>query len=112
MTEKDKLRSEIDELKHEIENIDELRIEIESIDNEMRSLFESRMRVAKKIGLYKKEKGIPVKDEKREEFLIKKNLSGLSDVSLKEFYAEFQKCVIGLSCEYQEKVIKGEGTGK
>lgn len=88
--------------------IDELRTEIENIDDEMRALFERRMRVARKIGLYKKEKGIPVKDKKREEFLINKNLSGLSDISLAEYYKEFQKNVIMLSCEYQEKVILGE----
>ena len=51
-------------------NIDELRQEIDDIDDKLLELFERRMDIAKKIGQYKKERSLPVKDRERERNIL------------------------------------------
>lgn len=46
------------------------RDEIDTIDNELLALFAKRFAVVKKIGEYKKEKGLPIIDKSREEAKI------------------------------------------
>lgn len=46
--------------------MNELRAEIDGIDRELVELFRRRMEVSKKIGTYKKERGLPVRDAARE----------------------------------------------
>jgi len=49
------------------ERIDELRKEIDRIDEELIALFERRMDTARAIGRIKREEGMPIKNEGREE---------------------------------------------
>jgi chorismate mutase/prephenate dehydratase len=51
-------------------NIDEIRGEIDVIDDKLLALFEQRMEIARKIGQYKKEHSLPVRDRERERKIL------------------------------------------
>lgn len=80
---------------------------ISDIDKEMAELFEKRMKISADIAGYKKEHGLPVKDTTREKNLIDKNRSYIKDPDHEEYYVDFLKGVIDLSCRYQEKILSG-----
>ena len=81
--------------------IDEARVKINEIDKKMIELFEERIKAVKDVLIYKKQHNLPVFDEKREIELIQKNISLLSDESLKEYYMIFFKGVLESSKKYQ-----------
>lgn len=74
----------------------------------MAGLFEKRMNCSAQIAAYKRTKGLPVKDAAREEELIRKNLSYIKDEEIREFYIEFIRKVIELSCQRQIILNKGK----
>jgi len=47
-------------------NLDELRVKIDQLDGELLRLFEERMDIVSDVGEYKRDKGLPVLDRKRE----------------------------------------------
>lgn len=83
--------------------INELREEINKIDDEMLSLFEKRMAVAKKIGEYKKENGLAITDEEREKVVIEKAKSAVSPENA-DYAEEFFRKLIDLSKDCQNKI--------
>ncbi len=83
------------------------RQEITKIDAEMARLFEARMGVASKIAGYKKEHGISIKDPAREVALINRNRTLIESGDIEEYYVQFIKNVIDLSCDYQSRLISG-----
>lgn len=80
---------------------------IAGIDEEMARLFEKRMELSGGIAEYKKQHGIPVKDRGREEFLIERNRGYIKDPVLEEYYVDFLKGMIDISCRYQERLLSG-----
>ena len=84
-----------------MKTIEELRQEINKIDEEMASLFNKRMEVAKDIALYKKEFNLPIFDKERELQLLNKNLEYIQD-DLKPLYREFLIKLMELSKLYQQ----------
>lgn len=48
-------------------------------DRQLVALLEQRMRLSREIGLYKADHGLPVSDPAREEAILKRNASMLSD---------------------------------
>ncbi len=89
------------------DELKECRQGINEIDEEMAKLFEKRMNLAKKIAAYKKENGLPVRDPKREEELIKRNTGFISDEEIRSYYVSYMKSTLGVSCDYQEMRMKG-----
>ena len=81
--------------------IDDARNKINEIDKKMVELFEDRINAVMDVLKYKKEHNLPVFDEKRELELIEKNISFLTDESLKEYYMIFLKGVLESSKKYQ-----------
>lgn len=55
-----------------MERLHELRKEIDEIDEQIIKLLEERLRIAKEIGEIKRELNLPIRDEKREEEVLKK----------------------------------------
>ncbi len=90
-----------------MEELDVLRKEINEVDVEMAHLFERRMKACKKIGEYKKERGLSVKDKGREDALIEKNRALIKDPEIAPYYVNFLKNNIELSCKLQSKVLCG-----
>ena len=84
--------------------IENARTEIDKIDSEMIKLFEKRMSLSAEIAAEKKEKNLPVFDEKREQEILEK-LSEKSSVNLKNYTVELYEKIFELSKKYQEEII-------
>lgn len=84
-------------------SIESMRLQIDAIDQDMAILFEKRMNLAKYIGIYKVKNGLAIADEERENDLIKKNTTYISDKTVKKYYQKFIANMIKLSKEYQIK---------
>lgn len=88
-------------------SLEAYRKEIDAIDTEMRELFIKRMEVATKIGLYKKERNLPIFQPGREAELIEKRSEGVPE-ELKVYYKEFLQDVMNISKERQAEVTEIE----
>ena len=62
------------------------------------------MIVSERIAAYKKEHGLPIRDEAREEALIGQNEERIESPAIREYFRAFQKNLMRLSCDYQEKL--------
>ena len=86
--------------------LEELRPEIDKIDKELTRLFEARMDLAKEVGEYKKAHNIDILNAKREEEVLKKNVSNIKNEDYKAFGEEFFTKLMELSRGLQENIIK------
>ena len=80
---------------------------INETDAKMAELFVKRMRAAKLVFEHKKEYGLPILDEKREETVVQKNSALIDDETLKEYYIDFIKHMMGVSRAYQYRLQNG-----
>ncbi|MBQ3136979.1 MAG: chorismate mutase [Clostridia bacterium] len=76
-------------------------------DKEIAALFEKRMAAVKEVAEYKKERGLPVFDGAREDFLVNKNLEYIENESIKDFYVSFMKSTMDISKRYQHRILEG-----
>ncbi|MBR5438215.1 MAG: chorismate mutase [Clostridia bacterium] len=76
-------------------------------DKEIAALFEKRMAAVKEVAEYKKERGLPVFDGAREDFLINKNLGYIKNEAVKDFYISFIKSTMDISKRYQHRIMEG-----
>ncbi|MBQ3150736.1 MAG: chorismate mutase [Clostridia bacterium] len=88
-------------------NIENARIRINEIDREMARLFCERMDAAAEVAEYKRDHGMPILDREREEKLIQKNMSYITDDSLTDFYTNFIRSTIDISKNYQRRILEG-----
>ena len=65
--------------------LDEARKIINEVDSKMAELFEMRMRAAELVYEYKKEFGLPILDQKREDELVQKNSAMIEDEVIKGY---------------------------
>ena len=88
-------------------DIKDLRIELDSINRQMAELLKRRLLISREVALYKKEKGLPIPDEKREQQIIKE----VKEIAGEEFSEEAKELFTLLmkqSRTLQEKVNKEE----
>ncbi len=76
-------------------------------DKEIAALFEKRMAAVKEVAEYKKERGLPVFDGAREDYLINKNLEYIEGEEIKDFYVSFMKSTMDISKRYQHRILEG-----
>lgn len=88
-----------------MDKLSEARAAIDGIDAQMAALFEARMAAVAAVAAYKKEHGLPVLDGAREEQVVEKNLARLENKELAPFYADYIRHQMGLSRQYQAKVL-------
>ncbi|MBR2274792.1 MAG: chorismate mutase [Lachnospiraceae bacterium] len=88
----------------ELENA---RKEINRIDKEMLKLFEERMEVSKRIGEFKRENALAVRDKEREKEMIRNNREHVENKEVEGYYVDFLQKLIDLSCDYQSSLIEG-----
>lgn len=84
--------------------MEELRNQIDEIDQQLLQLLAKRLDVSKKIGDYKKNNGLPVKDIKREELIIEKRSKSLAALGYDD--AAFVKKLLNLLFEKSREVQK------
>ena len=84
--------------------LEEARRIINEIDSQMAELFVKRMKAVETVYEYKKELGLPILDQKREDEVIERNASLVEDPILKEYYIDYLKSLMSLSRTYQSRM--------
>ncbi len=87
--------------------LEEARKIINEADSRMAELFVKRMRAAEMVYEYKKEFGLPILDQKREDAVIEKNSSMIEDDVLKGYYIDYIKNLMSVSRAYQYRMQSG-----
>jgi chorismate mutase/prephenate dehydratase len=87
--------------------LEEARKIINEVDARMAELFVKRMRAAEMVFEYKKEFGLPILDQKREDAVIEKNSALIEDELLKGYYIDYLKHLMSVSRAYQYRMQNG-----
>ncbi len=82
-------------------NIEDLRKELDKIDFELIRLFQERIEISKNIGYYKLKNNMEIFDEKREKFVIDRNIKNVPS-SYQQYVIEFTKFLMTISKEVQK----------
>ena len=89
------------------DKLEEARRIINDVDAQMAELFVRRMRAVEMVHEYKKECGLPILDQDREEAVLRRNAALVEDEQLKGYYIEYLKHTMALSCAYQSRLQNG-----
>ena len=87
--------------------LDKARKIINEVDSQMAELFVKRMRAAEMVYEHKKEFGLPILDQARENAVIEKNIGLVEDDVLKGYYIDFLKNTMSISRAYQYRMQNG-----
>lgn len=87
--------------------LEEARKIINEVDAQMAELFVKRMRAAEMVYEHKKEFGLPILDQKREDAVIEKNSALVEDIVLKNYYIDYLKHLMSISRAYQYRMQSG-----
>lgn len=87
--------------------LEEARKIINEVDSQMAELFVKRMRAAEMVYEHKKEFGLPILDQKREDAVIEKNSALIEDDVLKSYYIDYLKHLMSVSRAYQYRMQNG-----
>ena len=87
--------------------LDEARKIINEVDLKMAELFVERMKAAELVFEHKKEYGLPILDQKREDEVVEKNASLIKDEKIRGYYIDFIKNVMSVSRAYQYRMQSG-----
>ena len=87
--------------------LEEARKIINEVDSKMAELFIERMRAAELVSEYKKEFGLPILDQKREDIVIEKNSAFVKDEVIKGYYIDYIKNLMSISRAYQHRLQNG-----
>jgi monofunctional chorismate mutase len=90
-----------------MDNLDEIRSRIDGVDAQMTSLFEQRMELVREVVAYKTAHGLAIVDPTREQDVIRRNASRVSDRDIREYYVNFQQEVMRISRDWQRRLSKG-----
>ena len=80
---------------------------INEVDAAMAELFVKRMHAAEMVYEHKKEYGLPILDQKREDQVIASNASRIPDETIKGYYIDYLKNMMSLSRAYQYRIQNG-----
>ena len=87
--------------------LDEARAIINDVDRQMADLFVKRMRAAELVYEHKKEFGLPILDQKREDAVIERNSALVEDEVLRGYYVDYLRHIMSLSRAYQYRMQSG-----
>lgn len=90
--------------------LDDYRAKIDEIDSQLVPLFLRRMAVTKKVGEYKKERGLPVLDSNREKEVLAAKTALVSDPGEMADVAALYESIMAISRRQQQALI-GNRTG-
>lgn len=89
----------------QMKSLEDCRKAIGEIDARAAELFEQRMLECRSVAEFKRAHALPVEDSAREEQLLRRNASLISDDTIREYYVSFEREVIALSKKYQERLM-------
>lgn len=87
------------------EELQTLREGIDAVDAELTRLFEQRMALAQRVGLYKKERGLPILDSVREREVLDARVAQLQNTKWAAAAREFFENIMRLSRREQQRVL-------
>lgn len=87
--------------------LEEARKVIDQVDMQMAELFIRRMRAVELVYAHKKEFGLPILDQKREDAAIEKNSALVEDEAIKGYYIDCLKHLMSVSRAYQYRMQSG-----
>ena len=87
--------------------LDEARQIINEVDAQMAALFVKRMKAAELVYEHKREHGLPILDQKREDAVIERNSSLIEEDILRSYYVDFLKNTMAISRAYQYRMQNG-----
>ncbi len=87
--------------------LEEARKIINDVDAQMAQLFLRRMRAAEMVYEHKKEYGLPILDQKREDLVIARNSARIEDAVIRGYYMDYLKNVMAISRAYQYRMQNG-----
>lgn len=87
-------------------DLDNIREEIDKLDKQLAKILEARLTLVSKVAVYKKERGISVKDAKREEMVINRVISQLENEEFIPAVKNIMHNIIDVACEMEEGVLK------
>ena len=87
--------------------LEEARKIINETDSKMADLFVTRMKAVEMVYEHKKQFGLPVLDQSREQDVIAQNAERIKDDILREYYIDYIKNVMSISRAYQYRMQKG-----
>lgn len=87
--------------------LEEARKIINEVDSQMAELFVKRMRAAEMVFEHKKEFGLPILDQKREDAVVKKNSAMIEDEVIRGYYIDYIKNLMSVSRAYQYRMQSG-----
>ena len=88
--------------------LDELRAGIDRADQELSAAFVRRMEIAARIAAYKRENGLPVLDQRREDAVAARMAAGC-DARLAPYMERLYRTLFALSREYQQSLLARTG---
>jgi len=87
--------------------LEEARQIINEVDAQMAELFVKRMKAAELVYEHKREFGLPILDQARENAVIEKNTALIQEDVLKEYYIDYLKQLMSISRAYQYRLQNG-----
>ncbi len=94
-----------------MDSLDDIRRRIDEIDSSLAKLFERRMSESRRVAGVKRREGLPPEDSAREEEVVRKNAALIENAAIREYYIRFERNLIELSKEYQQRLLEGEEDG-
>ncbi len=88
-------------------DINKARQQINDIDAQMAELFCRRMDAVKEVGIYKKERGLPIFNFERERQVVAAGAKRVEDPDYRDYYVNFIEYVMELSKRYQSRLMDG-----
>jgi len=90
-----------------VNKLEEARKIINEVDSEMAKLFVRRMKAAEMVFEHKKEFGLPILDQKREDVVVEKNSALIDDDVIRGYYIDYLKNLMAVSRAYQYRMQSG-----
>ena len=87
--------------------LEDARSIINDVDALLAELFVKRMKAVETVFEYKKELGLPILDQEREDAVIEKNAALIGDETLKGYYIDCLKHLMSVSRAYQYRMQAG-----
>ena len=90
-------------------SLEECRQLLDEVDRDIVRLFEQRMMIARDVARCKIACELPVQDPSREEIVLASRMSMLRDGHFAPGVRRLYECIMALSREEQERLLKEEG---
>ena len=89
-------------------NLEEIRKEIDRVDGEIARLFEERLDIVLKVVEYKRKNNMEVKDETREEKILKKCEERIKNPVYVKGMKKIMREIMDFTCEVEEDLLKNK----